>query len=220
MERRFDEALQELKKQMLTMAGQVEQAVGKGVRALADRDAALARAVIREDAEINRLEIDTENACLGLVARFQPEAKDLRLVMMVFKIVNDLERVGDQAVNIGERTLDLLKSPPLKPLTRIPKVAQLSQAMLKDALDAFVNRNADLAREVCRRDNEVDDLNRQIHEELIGYMTGGPENVQRALDLILVSRHLERVADHATNIAEDVFYMIRGVHIQHHLAGE
>ena len=219
MIRHFDEELTKLKEGMLTMAGVAEQSVGKAIRALVDRDEALASQVIREDALINQWEMNIEQMCLDLLARYQPEAKDLRFVAMVFKIVSDLERVGDQAVNISERTLDLLKEPLLKPLIDIPKMAELAQRMLKDALDAFVHKNADLAREVCRRDQEVDHLNDEVYHELLIFMAQDPKTITRAMDLILIGRHLERVADHATNIAEDVHYLVRGVSMKHHAAG-
>ena len=219
MERRFDEELKQLKERLLTMAGLAEQAVGKAMKALVDRHAAMAQAVITEDVAVNNLEVEIEETCLGLIARYQPEARDLRFIGMVFKIVNDLERVGDQAVNVSERTLDLLKEPLLKPLIDLPKMAQLAQQMLKDALDAFVNQDAEVARDVCRRDDEVDRLNDQIYDELLVYMTQDPKTITRALDLILIGRHLERVADHATNIAEDVYYLACGTTIKHRLAG-
>ena len=202
-----DEELAQLKDRLLTMAGAAEQSVGKAIAALVDRDPALAQTVIDQDAAINQLEVEIEDQCLGLLARYQPEAKDLRMITMVFKIVNDLERVGDQAVNIGERTLDLLKEPLLKPLIDIPRMAALAQQMLHDALDAFVRQDPELARAVCRRDTEVARLNDQLYHT-------------RAIDLILIGRHLERVADHATNIAEDVYYLVRGTTIKHRLAGE
>ena len=202
------------------MAGMAEQAVGKAIKALVDREAKLAQAVINEDAVLNRLEVEVEESGLNLRARYQPEAKDLRTIAMIFKIVNDLERVGDQGVNISERTLDLLKEPLLKPLSDIPKRAVLAQQMLKDSLDAFVNQNPELARAICRRDDEVDHLNDQVYRELLVYMTQDPKTMTRAIDLILVGRHLERVADHATNIAEDVYYLVRGTTIKHRLAGD
>jgi phosphate transport system protein len=220
MERRFDEELKRLKERLLAMAGMAEESIGKAVKALVDRNPAMAGAVIREDVAINQLEVEIEETCLTLLARYQPEAKDLRFIAMVFKIVNDLERVGDQAVNISERTLGLLREPLLKPLIDIPKMAQLAQQMLKDGLDAFVNGDADLARAVCRRDDEVDHLNDQVYHELLVYMTKDPNTLTRAVDLILIGRHLERVADHATNIAEDVYYLVRGTTIKHRLAGE
>jgi phosphate transport system protein len=204
---------------MLTMAGMAEQAVGKAIKALVDRDAKLAKAVVDEDVAINRLEVEIEETCLDLLARYQPEAKDLRMIAMVFKIVNDLERVGDQGVNVAERTLSLLKEPLLKPLIDIPKMATLAQKMLKDALDAFVNQDPELARSVCRRDDEVDHLNDLVYQELLDYMRRDPSTIVRAIDLILIGRHLERVADHATNIAEDVYYLAKGTTIKHRLAG-
>lgn len=219
MERRFDEELMQLKNRLLTMAGLAEQAVGKSVKALVDRDPAMAQAVIAEDDGINQLEVEIEETCLSLLARYQPEARDLRFIAMVFKIVNDLERVGDQAVNVAERTLDLLKEPLLKPLIDIPKIAELAQAMLKNALDAFVRQDANLAREVCRSDTEVDHLNDEVYHELLIFMTKDPRTITRAMDLILIGRNLERVADHATNIAEDVYYLVKGTTIKHHLAG-
>jgi len=220
MQRHFDEELKALKDRLLSMAGMAEQSVGKAVKALVDRNPELAQTVIREDAAINRLEVEIEETCLNLMARYQPEAKDLRTIAMIFKIVNDLERVGDQAVNVSERTLDLLREPLLKPLIDIPKMAVLAQQMLKDALDAFVNQDADLARGVCRRDDEVDHLNDQVYHELLVYMTQDAKTITRAIDLILVGRHLERVADHATNIAEDVYYLVKGTTIKHRLAGD
>ncbi|MBI4226870.1 MAG: phosphate signaling complex protein PhoU [Candidatus Omnitrophica bacterium] len=219
MERHFDAELTQLRERLLAMGGMAEQAVGKAVKALVDRHAALAQAVIEEDAAINRLEVDIEDACLGLMARYQPEARDLRTIAMSFKIVNDLERVGDQGVNIAERTLDLLNEPLLKPLIDIPTMAVLAQQMLKDALDGFVRQDAELARAVCRRDDDVDRLNDQVYQELLGYMTRDPHTIARAIDLILIGRHLERVADHATNIAEDVYYLVKGATIKHRLTG-
>ncbi len=219
-ERRFDEELKRLKERLLMMAGLAEESIGKAIKALTVRQVELARAVIEEDEAINRMEVEIEEVCLSLIARYQPEAKDLRFIAMVFKIVNDLERVGDQAVNISERTLDLLKEPPVKPLIDIPKMAQIAQQMLKDSLDAFVNNDADLARSVCRRDDQVDNLNNDVRNELLVYMARDAQTINRAVDLILVGRHLERVADHATNIAEDVYYLVRGTTIKHHLASD
>jgi len=219
MQRHFDEELKQLKERLFAMAGMAEQAVGKAVKALVDRNSSLAEAVIQEDRLINQREVEIEEGCLGLLARYQPEAKDLRTIAMIFKIVNDLERVGDQGVNVSERTLDLLKEPLLKPLIDIPKMAALAQQMLKDSLDSFVNQDAELARQVCRRDEEVDHLNDQVYHELLVYMTQDPKTITRAVDLIVIGRHLERVADHATNIAEDVYYLVKGTTIKHRLAG-
>ncbi len=220
MERRFDEELKQLRERLFMMAGLAEQAVGKAVKALVERDATLAQQVTKDDAAINHLEVEIEEACLGLLARFQPEAKDLRFIAMVFKIVNDLERIGDQGVNIAERTLELLQEPLLKPLIDIPRMAEVAQRMVKDSLDAFVHQDVELARSVCRRDDEVDRYDDQIFRELLTYMMEDPKAITRAVNLILASRHLERIADHATNIAEDVVYLAQGRTIKHHVAGE
>ena len=219
MERRIDEELHKLKERLLTMGSLAEQLVGESMKALVERNAVLAASVIEGDIEVNRLEVEIEESCLTLLARYQPEAKDLRFIAMVFKIVNDLERCGDMAVNISERTLDLLKEPLLKPLIDLPRMAVLTQQMLKDSLDAFVNHDAELSRAICRRDDEVDHLNDEIYHELLIYMAQDPKNINRAVDLILIGRHLERVADHASNIAEDVYYLVRGQTIKHRLAG-
>ena len=152
------------------------------------------------------------------MALYQPEAKDLRLLTMALKINNDLERMGDQAVNIAERTLELLKEPLLKPLLDIPRMAELVQRMVKESLDAFVQQDAAQARAVCRQDDEVDRADDQLFRELLTYMMEHPTAITRAVNLILVSRHLERIADHATNVAEDVIYLVEGKTIKHHVA--
>lgn len=216
MERHFDQELKRLRERLLAMAGLVEEAVGRSIQALVRRDPALTRQVIECDHAINTAEIEIDELCMRLLALYQPEATDLRLVAMAFKINNDLERMGDLAVNIAERTLDLLNEPLLKPLIDIPRMAELAQAMVRDSLDAFVRRDADLARNVCRRDDEVDQINDQIFRELLTYMMNDPKSIERALGLILIGRHLERIADHATNIAEDVVYLVQGKTIKHH----
>jgi len=220
VQRHIDVELTGLKEELIRMASLAEKAIGLSIKSLVSRDAEMAQQVIASDDAINTLEIEVDERCLRTLALYQPEARDLRTIAMIFKIVNDLERVGDQGVNVSERTLDLLKEPLLKPLIDIPKMAVLAQQMLKDSLDAFVNQDAELARAVCRRDDEVDHLNDQIYHELLVYMTQDPKTITRAIDLILVGRHLERVADHATNIAEDVYYLVRGATIKHRLAGD
>lgn len=217
MKRHFDEELKELKEELLRMASIAEAAIAKSVKALVDRDPNLAQSVVASDDAINMLEIEVEALCLRLLALRQPIAADLRFIASAMKINSDLERIGDLAVNIAERTLDLLKDPPLKPLIDIPRMAELAQKMVKDSFDAFVNRDADLARSVCRRDDEVDQLNHQVFRELLTYMIEDPKTISRAVDLILVGRHLERIADHATNIGEDVVYMVKGKTIKHHI---
>jgi phosphate transport system protein len=220
MERHIDRELSRLKDELIRMASLTEAAIGLSVKALVSRDAELARQVIASDETINMLEIEIEEGCLGIMARYQPEARDLRLLTMVLKINNDLERMGDQAVNIAERTLELLKEPLLKPLIDIPRMAELAQQMVKDSLDAFVQQDPLRARQICRRDDEVDRYDDQLFRELLTYMMEHPQAITRAVNLILVSRHLERIADHATNIAEDVIYMVEGKTIKHHIAGE
>ena len=187
MERHFDEELKDLKEKLLHMAS-------------------LAEDVIQSDAAINFLEIEVDEICLKLLATRQPIANDLRFITSALKINSDLERIGDLSVNIAERTLELIKQPILKPLLDIPRMAQYAQKMVKDSLDAFVNREPNLARDVCRRDDEVDMLNDQIFRELLTYMIENPKTITRSVDLILVARHLERIADHATNISEDVCF--------------
>jgi len=219
-ERHFDQELKHLNEKLFEMARQVEEAIGRAVKALVDREPKIAEEVIRADTTINFLEIEIDELCLKLLALQQPLAVDLRFIASALKINNDLERIGDQAVNIAERTLDLLKQPLLKPLIDIPRMATLAQKMVKDSLDAFVNRDTKLARDVCERDDEVDDLNDQIFRELLTYMMQDPKTISRAVDLILVGRHLERIADLATNICEDVVYLVDGKMIKHHVEDE
>ena len=218
MERHIDTELKHLQERLLFMGGLVEEAIGRAMRALVSRDAALAQQVVTSDAAVNMLEIEVDDLCLKFLALHHPEASDLRFVTMAFKINNDLERMGDLAVNIAERTLDLLKDPLLKPLIDIPRMAAMAQGMVKDSLDAFVRRDADLAREICRRDDDVDNINQQLFRELLTYMLQDPRTIERAVELILVGRHLERLADHATNIAEDVVFLVQGRTIKHHVA--
>ena len=218
--RHLDAELAELKDELVRMASLAETAIGLAIKALVGRDAELARQVIASDDAINLLEVDIDERCLRALALYQPEASDLRFLAMALKINNDLERIGDQAVNIAERTLELLKEPLLKPLIDLPRMAALAQGMVKDSLDAFVRQDVDLARAVCRRDDEVDRHDDQLFRELLTYMMEDPKAITRAVNLILVSRHIERIADHATNIAEDVVYLVQGKTIKHHVAGE
>ena len=216
MERHVDVELRQLNEELVRMAGLAEAAIGLAVKALVSRDAVLARQVIASDEAINALEIEIDDRCLRIMALYQPEAKDLRLLAMALKLNNDLERMGDQAVNIAERTLELLKEPLLKPLIDIPRMAELVQGMVKESLDAFVRQDPERARAVCRRDDEIDRYDDQIFRELLTYMMEDPKAITRSVNLILVSRHLERIADHATNVAEDVIYLAEGKTIKHH----
>jgi len=216
-ERPFDEELKALKEKLLEMAARAEEQIVLAVRALKDREETLACQVLDREAAVNLLDIEVDEMGLRLLALRQPMAADLRFITAAMKISSDLERIGDLAVNIAERTLALLKSPQLKPLIDIPRMAELVQDMVRDALTAFVDGNEALARDVCRRDDRVDQINGQVFRELLTYMMQDPHTIPRAVDLILVGRHLERIADHATNIGEDVIYMVEGKTIKHHV---
>ena len=217
MQRHIDEELRVLHQEILRMGSLVEEALAKAMKALVERNIQLAEEIITSDEAINMLEIEIDELCLRLLALHQPAAADLRFIVMALKINNDLERMGDQAVNIAERTVALLREPLLKLATDVPRMGVLAQGMVKDGLDAFVRRDVALAREVCRRDDEVDRLNDQAFAELVDCMRRDTATVARALDWILIGRHLERVADHATNLAEDVIYLVEGRTIKHHL---
>ncbi len=216
LDRPFDEELKTLKEKLLEMASRAEESIALSIRGLKERREELACEVLEREPALNLLDIEVDEMTLRLLALRQPLAADLRFITAAMKIGTDLERIGDLAVNIAERTLDLLKAPQLKPLIDIPRMAALAQGMVRDALNAFVKGDDALAREVCARDDQVDELDDQIFRELLTYMISDPGTIPRAVDLILVSRHLERIADHATNIGEDVIYMVRGKSIKHH----
>jgi len=217
MHRHFDEQLEQLKERLLTMGGLVEKAVHLSVESLKHRNESFATQVIAEiEPQINQLQLELDDRALQLLALQQPMAVDLRLITSTMKINSDLERMGDLAVNIAERALSILSHPILKVLVDIPRMAEITEGMVKDSLDAFVRRDSDLARQVVLRDDEVDQFRDKVFGELIAAMIKVPRCIQEALDLILVSRNLERVADHATNIAEDVIYMVMGRDIRHH----
>jgi phosphate transport system protein len=214
--RHFVEELEDLQKQLLEMAGMVELAIHESVLSLTERDTERAQRVLANEALINQKEIRIDALATRLLALQQPMARDLRFLTAAIKINNDLERMGDLAVNIVERALSLISQPPVKPLIDIPQMARLAESMVHRSLDAFVKRDAGLARGVLVSDDAVDDLRDAISDELVGFMQRDPSTVSRALDLILVSRNLERVADHATNIAEDVLFFVEGVDVRHH----
>jgi phosphate transport system protein len=198
------------------MGGLVEERVHRAVQALMHRNEEEAQRVIATDKEINDLQMDVDNRCLRLLATQTPLAVDLRLITSAMKINADLERIGDQAVNIAESVLVLIPQPPLKPLIDVPRMAAIAEKMIRDALDAFVKKDAEQARDVLRRDDEVDELKDQVFRELLTYMMADPGTIQRALSLILISRNLERIADHATNIAEDVIFITEAKDVRHH----
>ena len=214
MLRHFDEQLQELRERLLAMGSLAETMIAKSVKALVDRSEALVQEVFVHEEEMDQRCIETDERCFTLLALRQPMASDLRFIAAAIKINSDIERIGDLAVNIAQATTFLITQPALKPLIDIPRMAQLCQEMVKKSLDAFVARDVELARIVIESDDSIDLLRDQIFRELLTYMMTDTTTVPRALDLILVSRHLERIADHATNIAEDVVYIVRGEDIR------
>jgi phosphate transport system protein len=215
MQRHFHEELGALKQTLLAMAGLVEDQIRRVMRALIERDDAQARDVIDRDREVNAYENEIDEKCVELLALHQPAASDLRFLTTAMKIVTDLERIGDQAVNIAQRALELNQEPQLKPYIDLPRMAEKAQAMVKSSLDAFVARDTALARRVRAEDGAVDDLNHQIFRELLTFMMADPSTIPRAIRLILIARFLERVADHATNIAEMVVYMVESRMVRH-----
>ncbi|MCX5912812.1 MAG: phosphate signaling complex protein PhoU [Deltaproteobacteria bacterium] len=216
METHFQQELTKLKEQLLKMGGLAERAISNAIDALVKRDTPLAEKTIGEDEKINKMELVIDEWCLKLLALHQPLAADLRFITSAMRINVELERIGDLAVNIAERVVSLNQEPQLKPYIDIPRMAETTKNMVKDVLDAFVNGDADLARGVCQRDDQVDALNDQVFRELITYMLADPKTITRAVHLIIVSRYLERIADHATNIAEGVIFMVKALVIKHH----
>lgn len=215
MERQLDNELQHVRQQLLRLGGLVEQMIADAMKALTDRDGDLCDAVVTRDAEVDHLEKEIDDECRTLMATQQPTAVDLRFLVAAMKITNDLERVGDSAKNIARHSKHLIKDPPLKPYIDLPILSRLAREMLHGSLDAFVGGDVELAMEVWNRDDEVDDLYAQIFRELLTYMLEDPSTVTRGLNLILISSNLERIADHATNISEDVIYFIEGRDIRH-----
>ena len=217
MERHFDEELNELKTRLLLMGGRAEAVVHKAIDALKRRDRALAEEIFADDQAIDRLEIEIDERCIRLLALRQPVGQDLRFIISALKIVTDLERVGDHAVNIAQSAIKLSAEPELKPLIDIPRMATIATRMLTEALDAFVRNDAAAARAILTEDDEVDHLKTQIFRELLSYMLEKPESITRALELILVSRNLERVGDLATNVAEEVVFIAEARVVKHHM---
>lgn len=218
MQRHFHEELAALKQTLLTMGGLVEDQIHRVMRALVERDDALAQEVIDRDRRVNALDVEVDEKCVELLALHQPAAGDLRFITTAMKIVTDLERIGDQAVNIAQRAIELNREPQLKPYIDLPRMAEKAGRMVKESLDAFVNRDTELARRVCAEDEAVDALKEQVFRELLTFMMEDPRTIPRAIRLILISRFLERVADHATNIAEMVIYLVEGKMVRHTLA--
>jgi phosphate transport system protein len=216
--RHFQEELEALKARLLEMGGLAEEQVRLAVRGLVDRDHERIDRVLAGDGPLNALHIEVDNRCFTLLALYQPMAVDLRGIVAAVKINTDLERVGDLAVNIAEAARQYAAHPPVKRLIDIPRMAGIAQRMLRDALDAFVRRDTVLAQRVLDEDDALDALKTQIFRELLTYMLQDPATIEPALDLILISRHLERIGDHATNVAEDVIFMVSAKDVRHHAA--
>jgi phosphate transport system protein len=215
MERQLDYELNFLKEKLLKMASLTEESIAKSIKSLVKRDSTFAQEVIEEDTKIDLLEVEINNLALKLLALKQPMACDLRFITSAMKIASHLERIGDQAVNIAERSLELITQPLLKPLIDIPRMAELAQEMVKNSIGFLINNDVSLAEELWKTENIIDDLNNQIFRELVTYMIEDPKTIKRALELILVGRNLERISDLSTNIIEEVVYIVNGKNIKH-----
>jgi phosphate transport system protein len=213
--KQFDEELNEIRSRILEMGGKVEIMISNSIKALVDRDSNLADLTISSDHEINHLEVLIDEKCLEVLARRQPAARDLRFITLALKIVTDLERIGDQCGSISSRVKELNEEPPLKPYIDLPRLAESARQMVRESLDAFVRGDEQLAMKVCENDQFVDDLNIQIQRELLTYMIEDPSTIRRAMKLNYISKYLERIADHATNVAEMVIFMVKGKDIRH-----
>lgn len=213
--KQFEEELRLIKEKVLRLGGLVEEGIANSIKALVERDTQLAERTIENDHVVNGLEVEIDELSLKVLALRQPAASDLRLITTAIKIITDLERIGDMAVNVCERVIELNEEAPLKPYIDIPRMAEAAQRMLKESLDAFVNGDTDLATKVLVEDDFVDDLNRQIFRELLTFMMEDPNTISRAMKILFISKYLERIADHATNIAEMVVFMVKGKVIRH-----
>jgi len=217
IQRHFDEELSKLKQRILRMGGLVEEQLQESLKALVERDEALAKQVIENDRRVNTLDVEVDEACLELLALHQPAARDLRFITTAMKISTELERMSDLAENICERAIELNQEPKLKPYIDIPRMADHTLKMVWDSLDAFVKGDSTLARKVLEDDDFVDDLNEQLFRELLSFMIEDPKTISRAIRLSFISKYIERIADHATNVAELVVYMVEGKIIRHML---
>ena len=211
----YDAELYEIREKLLEMGGKVEMMINNAMKSLVERDSELAEQTIEFDHEINHLEVEIDEKCLVVLATRQPAARDLRFITLALKIVTDLERIGDQCTAVAKRALELNQDPPLKPYIDLPRMAHWAAVMVKEALDAFVRGDAELALKVCNDDQFVDDLNEQIQRELLTFMMEEPETISRAIKINYISKCIERIADHATNIAEMVIFMVKGKDIRH-----
>jgi phosphate transport system protein len=211
----YEQQLRLLKDKLLLMSHQAEQMIADAIRALIERRPSVAQEVISRDDTLDQLEVEIDNLCYEILALEQPVARDLRFIATALKIVRDIERIGDTAVNIAERAHELIQEPELKRLIALPIMADAAQRILKESLDAFVNEDDELAEKVVLSDRSIDDLYEQIFRELLTYMIEDTRNISRALKLIFIAKHLERVGDHSANIAEMVVFMVRGQDIRH-----
>ena len=216
MERHFDEQLQALKNHLMKMSALAEVMIADAVKTVVERDASAVSPVYEREELVNHMEIEIDESCLTLIALHQPAAGDLRFIMGAVKTNAELERLADEAVNIVQKAEHLLNVPQLKPFSIVPEMAAIARGMVRDSLRAFVNRNVDLAREVLLRDDRLDDLKAKMSDVLTAYMSEDPASVPRALDLLLISRYLERIGDHATNIAEVTIFVVEGLDVRHH----
>jgi len=214
-DKKYEEELKKLREEILYMGGLVEDQIQKAVKSLVDRDSELAQIIIERDHEVNRLDVEIDELCIRLLALHQPAGKDLRFITTGLKITTDLERIGDMSVNLCERALELNQEPQLKPYIDIPRMARIAQRMIRESLDAFVREDTDLALKVCKDDEEIDQLNSQIFREVISFMIEDPHTINRAIKISSISKYLERMADHATNVAEMVIFMAKGKSIRH-----
>jgi phosphate transport system protein len=214
--RHFVEELEQLKTKLLEMSSLVEASIQRSIIAVTQKDRSAAEQVFRSEARINQIEIEIDEFAINLLALQQPMAADLRLIVAALKINTDLERMGDLSVNIAQRAISLIDEPVIKPMIDIPHIAGLVQSMVRKSLDAFVTRDADLARSVLASDDAVDSLRTACYHELVSFMEKDPHNIKPGLDLLAITRNLERVADHSTNIAEDVMFLVKGVDVRHH----
>lgn len=214
--RHFVEELDELKQRLLVMGGLAEDRVRAAMQALVDRDATAMARVVHGDEAINQLHLEIDDRCFKLLALYQPMAVDLRTIVAAVKINSDLERVGDLAVNVAQAAERYVRHAPVKPLIDIPRMGVMAQRMLNDALNAFVSKDVSAARRILAQDDELDGLKNQIFRELLTYMLGDTRTIEPGIDLILISRHLERVGDHATNVAEDVIFIVEARDVRHH----
>ena len=214
--RHFEQELEKLKSKLLEMSALVENAVYRSVQGVVEKNEDLAQQVLRNEARINQLEIEIDDMAISLLALQAPLAADLRLITAAIKINNDLERMGDLSVSIAQSALALIREPLIRPLIDIPHIAGLAQGMVRKALDAFVNRDAELARSVLASDDAVDNMRTASYHELMSFMEKNPAQIPQALYLLSVIRNLERIADHATNVAEDVLFLVKGIDVRHH----